>query len=58
MFEAEVELVCTAFGLDMFDYFDLNDIYVTRLLQKQKIYSNFETKYQELKFKKAKQGRK
>lgn len=42
----------------MFEYFELNDIYVTRLLQFKKISNNFEQKFSELKLKKAKQGRK
>jgi len=57
-FESEVEMVCSIFNVTMFEYFELNDIYVTRLLQFKKISNNFEQKFSELKLKKAKQGRK
>jgi len=58
MFEAEVELIWEKTGISMFEYFELNDIYATRQLQKQKISNTFEQKFSELKLKKAKQGRK
>jgi hypothetical protein len=58
MFESEVELVWNSFGLKMYEFFDVNDIYITRLLQKNKLSVNFDKKFHELKMKKAKQGKK